>query len=263
MSFKLGDIIIDRILTGYAESLDGTPLYALSQLADSTIDISADSKDATDQRGNLIKKFWQGKTGTYTANNAMINTNIIGAAAGTGVQEASASAKITMPKIMTVKAGTALTLTDAKEGTIKVNAWGANGSMGKAYKQGTAASATDFGYTTASKKLDLPTDESTKLFIVKYDREVTSGFAIKNKADKFPSTVRLTLKALCVDPCSVNTLRACYIVLPSFQVSPEISLQLTTDAQLEYKGDLQVDYCSTDKSLYEFYMAKDDVEEDE
>ena len=115
MSFKLGDIIIDRILTGYAESLDGTPLYALSQLADSTIDISADSKDATDQRGNLIKKFWQGKTGTYTANNAMINTNIIGAAAGTGVQEASASAKITMPKIMTVKAGTALTLTDAKE----------------------------------------------------------------------------------------------------------------------------------------------------
>ena len=154
-------------------------------------------------------------------------------------------------------------LTDAKEGTIKVNAWGANGSMGKAYKQGTAASATDFGYTTASKKLDLPTDESTKLFIVKYDREVTSGFAIKNKADKFPSTVRLTLKALCVDPCSVNTLRACYIVLPSFQVSPEISLQLTTDAQLEYKGDLQVDYCSTDKSLYEFYMAEDDVEEDE
>lgn len=263
MSFKLGDIIIDRIQMGYAESLKGDPLYALSQLADSTIEISAESKDAKDQRGTIVKRFWQGKTGTYTANNAMINTNVIGANSGTGVEEASAENKIKMPKIITVKAGTTdITLDGAVEGTIKVNAYENNGSMGKAYTQAEAPEADKFGYVTGTKKLTLPTDPEVKKFVVKYDREVEQGVAVRNKADKFPSTIRLTLKALCVDPCSVDTLRACYIVLPSFQVSPEISLQLTTDAQLEYKGDLQVDYCSDDKSLYEFYMADDEEDEE-
>lgn len=266
MSFKLGDIIIDRIQMGYAESLKGEPLYVLSQLADSTIEISAESKDAKDQRGTIVKRFWQGKTGTYTANNAMINTNVMGANSGTGVEEASKENKIKMPKIITVKAGTeSIVLEDAIEGTIKVNAYENNGSMGKAYTQAEAADKDKFGYVTGTKTLSLPKpteDEDIKKFVIKYDREVEEGVAVRNKADKFPSTIRLTLKALCVDPCSVDTLRACYIVLPSFQVSPEISLQLTTDAQLEYKGDLQVAYCSDDKSLYEFYMA-DDAEKEE
>ena len=106
-----------------------------------------------------------------------------------------------------------------------------------------------------------PTDANETQYVVKYQRQVSEGVAIKNKADEFPGTVKLTLKALCVDPCSADTLRACYIVLPSFQVSPEISLELNTEANIEYKGDLQVDYCSADKTLYEIYIAADDEEE--
>lgn len=264
MSFKLGDIIIDRIQMGYAETLSGTPLYTLSQLADSTIEISADSKDATDKDGTLVKRFWKGKTGTYTANNAMVNVNVIGAAAGSGVEQASVETPSVMPKIMTVAKGTKdLVLEDAVEGSIQVSEYCANGTMGKTYTQAASASATAFGYVTDGNKFTAPTDTDVELYVVKYDRKVTSGIVIKNKADKFPKTVKLTLKALCVDPCTQDTLRACYIVLPSFQVSPEISLELTTESQIEYKGDLQVNYCSTDKSLYEFYMAEDDVEEDE
>lgn len=46
---------------------------------------------------------------------------------------------------------------------------------------------------------------------------------------KFPGTVKLILKVLAIEPCTADTLRAGYLVLPSFQVSPEVSLGLTTD----------------------------------
>lgn len=260
MAFKLDDIIIDRIQYGLAEDFDGNPLYTLTQLADATIDVTAESKDAVDSTGTLIKRFYQGKSGEFTANNAMLNLNILGAASGSGKEVATADAAINMPKIITVKAGSTVTLTDFVDGTVTVNALSTNGAMGTSYVKAATASDTEFGLTTAGV-LTPPTDAAETQFIVKYQRAVKSGVAIRNKADKFPGTVKLTLKALCVDPCSADTLRACYIELPSFQVSPEVSLNLTTDAQMEYKGTLQVDYCSADKALYNIYICEDDEEE--
>ena len=261
MAFKLDDIIIDRIQYGVAETFDGELLYTLTQLADATIDITAESKDAVDATGTLIKRFYQGKAGEFTANNAMLNLNILGAASGEGKINAGAGdLAIAMPKIITVKAGETATLTGFVTGTVTVNALSTNGSMGKAYTQSTSASTTAFGFAEDTGVLTPPTDATETQYIVKYTRNVESGVAIKNKADKFPGTVRLTLKALCVDPCSADTLRACYIVLPSFQVSPEVSLNLTTDAQMEYKGTLQVNYCSADKELYSVYIAEEDEE---
>ena len=258
MAFKLGDVIIDRIQYGVAEDFDGNLLYVLSQLTEATINVSAESKEAKDKDGTLVKKFWRGKTGTFEAKNAMLNLNVVGSSSGADPAFASATKKIAMPKIVTVNKGETIDLTGVVEGTVQVNAYGANGTMGKAYTMATAASKTEF--TVAGGTLTPPTDDDVDRYIVKYNRTVENGIAVYNKADQFPGTVKLTLKALCVDPCEADTLRACYIVLPSFQVSPEVSLSLQTDSQLDYKGDLQVAYCSLDKTLYEFYMAADDEE---
>ena len=260
MAFKLGDIIIDRIQYGFAEDFDGTPLYALSQLSEATINIAAESKEAKDKDGTLVKKFWRGKTGTFEAKNAMLNVNVLGSASGSDPEYASSDKAIAMPKIITVNAESSVKLADYISGTVTVSAYGANGNMGKVYTLGDEASETTFAITDDGT-LTPPTDGNEVRYIVKYNRDVKEGLAVYNKADKFPNTVKLTLKALCVDPCETDTLRACYIVLPSFQVSPEISLSLQTDAQIDYKGDLQVDYCSLNKTMYEFYFAADDEEE--
>lgn len=45
----------------------------------------------------------------------------------------------------------------------------------------------------------------------KYDRSVGAGVSITNRADKFPQTVKLTLKALAVDPCHSDVLKGLYI----------------------------------------------------
>lgn len=254
MAFKLDDIIIDRIQYGIAEDFEGNPLYALTQLSEATINITAESKDAVDNQGTLIKRFWQGKTGEFTAQNAMINLNIIGAASGEGKVVATNEKPIPMPKIVTVKSGSTITLTDYIDGTVTVTGMSGNGAMGAVYAKGAEASEKEFALTSEGV-LTPPTDPAETQYIVKYDRTVKSGVAIYNKADKFPQTVKLTLKALAVDPCTADTLRGVYIVLPSFQVSPEIEISMTTDANLSYSGSLQVDYCSADKTLYEIYFA--------
>lgn len=267
MAFKLDDIIIDRIQYGVAEDFDGHMLYALSQLSEATINISAESKDAVDAQGTLIKRFWQAKTGEFSATNAMLNLNILGAASGEGKIVASNDDPINMPKIIIVKAGTTVTLNGYDGGDIMVNAFGVNGAMGEAFTMADAdGSASETQFAVADGVLTPPTakDEDGNLipqYIVKYNRDVASGVGIVNRADKFPQTVKLTLKALCVDPCSTDTLRACYIVLPSFQVSPEVEITFDTEGNLAYNGQLQVDYCSADKALYYIYMAEEDEEE--
>lgn len=265
MAFKLDDLVIDRIQIATAEKTDGTLLYTLTQLSEATIETTAESKEAKSAEGSLIKKFYQGKAGTFTATNAMINLNVIGAASGTEKEIASKTSMIPMPKILIVKKGTTtVELVDGTDetlvaGTVHVNALGNNGAMGKAYTLGTGdASATEFKLT--GNTLTLPTDATADRFVVKFERKTANAVRIVNASDKFPGTVKLTLKALAVDPCEPDTLRSCYIIIPSFQVSPELSITLSTEGTLDYKGDMQISYCSADKELYTIVMCGDDEE---
>lgn len=246
---------------GIAEGSDGELLYTLTQLSEATIETTAESTDAVDNTGVLVKRFWRAKSGTFTATNAMLNLSVMGAASGSDAQVASSSAKIQMPKILIVnKTTNPITLTGVVEGTVRVNAIENNGTMGKKYTQGTTASDTEFGIASVNQ-LTLPTDAEATRFVVKYERQVESGVKISNQANKYPKTVKLTLKCLGIEPCSPDVLRAIYIVIPSFQVSSETSISLGAEATIDYSGDMQVDYCSANKELYYICMA--DEEEDE
>ena len=165
-----------------------------------------------------------------------------------------------MPGVKTVEVGTAsVALNGAVANSISVVGIAGNGTMMEAYTLDTTAGAKTFAF--ADGTLTLPTATDVAQFVVKYEREVASGVKVVNKADEFPKTIKLTLKALAVDVCSPDVLRSVLIVLPSFQVSPETTLNLNTDAQLQYSGDLQVSYCGSEgKVLYEIYFAEEDVE---
>lgn len=263
--FSLDGIVIDRIQYGVAENSAGEILYVLNQIADATIEVTAEAKEAKDAQGTLIKKFYSGKAGTFSANNAIVDFNILAASTGTAKEVAASDHKINMPKFFTVKNGvTTVNLDGAIEGTVNVIGISGNGTKVANYTKGAAASKTAFVY--ADGVVTLPTGVDTAevaQFMIKYDREVGadgSGVKVVNKASEYPASIILTLKALAIDPCTPDVVRACYIKLPNFQVSPETSISLTTDAQLEYKGDLAVAYCSPDKTLYEIYFAEEDAE---
>lgn len=134
----------------------------------------------------------------------MINLNVIGAASGTEKEVASTLNKIQMPKIVVVNKGVAeIALVDGTKetlvaDTIRVNALGNNGAMGKSYELSTSApSATEFA--VVGNTLKLPTDSTADKFVVKFERQAANAVKITNASDKFPGTVKLTLKALAVN----------------------------------------------------------------
>lgn len=287
MAFRLGDIIIDRLQYGWAEDFAGNHLYTLTQLQEATIEITSDPIEVRDKDGNLVKKIYRSKDGAFNAQNAFINTDIIAAASGISpIFAADAEGGIKMPKIMHVAntkgvngtvANIAVYGDDVPEeekdvveaADIKVIGQ-IGGSKGAVYTlagsdegstQGTA-DATHFAFVDGVLHLPLVSEAEAPEFLIKYTRTRKTGAVIKNQVTKFPKSCRLILKAVYFDPCEKDTLRGCYVELPSFMVSPEISIPLQTEAQIDFNGDLEVDYCSADKTLYNIYFPGDEEDED-
>ena len=265
MAFKLGDLIIDRIVNGVAENSAGQLLYLLTNLQEASINITADSVDAVDGTGTIIKTFYRGKQGEFTATNSTVSLPIINAMSGeTAPTYATSNAPINMPIIITAtKTGTTTLngITDnGVNANIVVNGVESNGTLGDVIDKNeyTITAGTGGAYSTITFSQEATYDQ----FIIKYDRAVTKdGIKIVNRSDKFPTSVKLTLKVLIVDPCTPDVIRAAYIVLPNFQPSPEMDMTFSTDATMDFTGKLQTAYCGVNKVLYEIYVCYDDVED--
>ena len=252
MAFKLGDVIIDRLQFGYGATKTKA-LYALTQLTNATIDITADSTDIKDKDGNLIYRKYSGKSGEVTATNAFMNLSEL----------ASDTNTIVMPIFKIVKAGETLDITDAVEDSFIVNALSANGSLGKAYTKGSAASATEFKVDTETDhKLTPPSDPEETQYLVKFKKNVKSGAKITISGDKYPKAHELYFKALAVDKCEIGSYRACIIHISSFMPSPEVSLALQGgDSQtMDYKGAILTNACSTSQDMVEIYFVDEEEE---
>ena len=173
MAFKLGDVIVDRLQFGYGAKVNGTPLYALTQLKEASIDITADSTDITDKDGNLVYRKYSGKKGEVTATNAFLNLAVVEALSATDAEIATAENGIVMPIITTVDAGKTLDITGYVEGSVVVNALNTKGSMGEEFKLGSNATATEFGITKADgskSTLVPPSADGEVQYIVKYKK---------------------------------------------------------------------------------------------
>lgn len=270
MAFKLGDVIVDRLQFGYGALKSGTPLYALTQLKEATIDITADSTDITDKDGNLVYRKYSGKKGEVSVVNVFLNLAVVETLSATDAEIATEENGIAMPIITTVNAGKTIDITGVveKDGVYKiaVNALSVKGSMGKEYQVavGETASTTEFAIKKESSKVTLipPTDTEEVQYIVKYTKTVKNGAKITNSGDKFPTAHELFFKALVVDPCDKESLRAAILHIPSFIPSPELSLALQGgDTQtMDYKGAIMLDTCSVDKELFSLYFV-DEVDE--
>lgn len=279
MAFKLGDVIVDRLQFGYGAKANGTPLYALTQLTEASIDITADSTDINDKDGNLVYRKYTGKKGEVTATNAFLNLAVTEVISATDAEIATADKTIVMPMIQIVNAGETLDISGVVEGSVHVNALSAKGSMGKEeFKLGTgAASKSEFSikhtdatgtpgetdYVPASDILTPPTADGETQYIVKYKKNIASGAKITNSGKKFPKSHELFFKALVVDKCDTETLKAAIIHIPSFMPSPEFTLALQGgDSQtMDYKGAMMLNACSVDSELFSIYYI-DEEEED-
>lgn len=256
---KINDILIDKIDSAVAYNSSDEVLYVLTQLSEASIEVTSESKEVRDKDGTLVKKFYTGKAGTFTATNALLNTSVIGAGMGGERQEASTSKTMIAPYVRTVNAAdtTTLKIPGVEETTIKVVGMTASGSMTTQYTKDTAASATAFA--VADDTISLPKDPNVASYDVICERSCKAGSKLTNRADEFPSTVHLVVKILGADPCTPDVVQVMYIDIPSFQVSPDQSFTLTSDSTIDYSGDMQVAYCNSEgKILYSLVVPQDE-----
>lgn len=274
MSFKLGDVIIDRLQFGYgASKTTGKALYALTQLTEATINVTADSMDIKDKDGNLVYRKYSGKTAELNAVNAFLNFAIAEVLSANSANIPTGDG-IPMPMFQTVSAGNKIDVTGYVRDTFVVNAV-YNGGMkipqtkDEEYKlaSGETPSAKEFAIKTEDDKTYLipPTDPDEKEYIVKYMKNVKSGAKITESASDYPKTHELYFKALAVDPCNKEMLKAIVIHIPEFIPSPELSLALQGgDTQtMNFNGAILANTCSTDKALFYIYFIDEDDKEEE
>lgn len=280
MAFKLGDVIVDRLQFGYGAKSNGVPLYALTQLTEASIEITADSTDINDKDGNLIYRKYTGKKGEVTTTNAFINLAVAETLAANDAEIATDGHGVVMPMIQIVKAGKTLDITGYAEGSVVVSSISPKGSMGKeTYALGSGKeSETEFCIkhidevkdlgdqhvtTPASDILIPPIAKGETQYIVKYKKTIHNGAKITNTGKKFPKAHELFFKALVVDKCDTETLKGVIIHIPSFMPSPEFTLALQGgDSQtMDYKGAMMLNACSPDQELFSIYYI-DEEEED-
>lgn len=250
-----------EILYGLASNFSDELLYTLDQLSSATIEITAESTDITDKKGNVVRRIYRSKSGNFTANNAFLHPAIMNAASGSEIEHASEEAAIRMPKIISVNAGEEIDVADAVEGTIHVMGLFGNGANDVEIIQGTEAIVGET-YKLADNKLTVPgsaTDAPTS-YIIRYERDVKSGMKLSNMADKFPNTVHMTFLCSYVDPCN-DALKPCYVYIPSFMPDPSVTINLDAENQeMSFNGTLQMDYCSgKNKILYVIYYPDEDI----
>lgn len=253
---------VKEILYGLAQDFNDNMLYTLDQLTSAQIEISSDPTEITDKRGNVIRNIYRSKSGTFTATSALLSPAVLQAQSGTLADIATSESPITMPCIKVVSPATVVDVADAKEGTIHVLGIYNNGADGVEIAAGsTAVVDKTYAYDDVNHTATMPgkADGAPDQYLIKYDRDMIDGMRIANTADSFPDTIKLTLYAAIMDPCS-DTYKSAYIVLPSFQPDPSTTISFDSDTQeVDFNGNLQVDFCGCEKALYFIYFDNEDV----
>ena len=240
MAFTLGNFYIDEILYGVAEK-NGNIDYVLDQLSSAQIEISADSTDITDKKGNIIRTTYRSKTGTFTATNALLHPAALNAQSGSDIKYASTAAngQIVMPKIVVGAPGTEVTIGEYTDGSIQLIPLYGNGANGTPLSDLTGI-VTGSGAATKIVFPEATTNGPTQ-YLAKFTRSVTSGAMLQNTTSVSSDLVKLTLFCAMGDPCQ-DSLRPCYVVIPRFAADPSMTISLDAETQeVDFSGNLNVD----------------------
>ena len=232
--------VLKEILYGVGE-VDGKLSYVLDQLTDASIEISADSTDITDKKGNIIRTTYRTKTGTFTATNALFHPAVLAAQTGKEIEYATAAKQIIMPKIFIDEPGAELTIGNYETGSIQViGIYGNGANAAPLSADAVTALLTGTGENTILTLPEATTGGPTQ-YLVKFDRSVSDGAKITNDTKSLPELNKLTLFCAMGDPCQ-DKLRPCYVVIPRFAPDPSMTLSLSADeTTVDFSGNLNVD----------------------
>ena len=210
---------------------------------------------------NIIRTTYRSKTGTFTATNALLHPAALNAQSGSAIQYASAAKAIVMPRIVVAEPGATVVTGEYSDLSLRVIGLFGNGANDIAMSPEDAVNLHVEGTTGANTAIKLPdkTDNGPIKYLVKYERNVTSGAMLQNTTAVSSDLVKLTLFCAMGDPCE-DSLRPCYVVIPRFAADPSMTISLDAETQeVDFAGNLNVDYCAGTSSLYYIYYPDEDL----
>ena len=261
---NLSNFIIDRILSGVGYGTDGAVYFKMDQCQDTSITCGSEATEIVDNVGAPVMTLYRAKTCEISGQNAILDMNLTAFQMGTTKTVANSTDKIVAPavEVFAVKKDetTHKLANTPVAAPAFIYALNDDSSLGEKYVLSTdAASATEF--TCANGVITLPTGitEGTEIF-VSYEYEAASGIEIVNSAKNFPKSCKLVLKALGYNPCEKDNKLACYVIFPSFEMSPDFDLSLQAGETQAWSGKASQDYCSKDKRLMSIVVVDEDDE---
>lgn len=250
MAFNKSELILDRVRSLTAHDLSTNEmLFRLTQLEEPSLNCTAEGEQVTDAVGAVITTMYRAKQAEFTATNSLLSLDLAAAQYGTKKVVGDTDAEILdyTYDILTITAdnatdGVALSHTPVAPNDIKFAYEVVDGGIGKSFRAGAAASATDFQISAG--KLIPPTGFTGKLF-VEYTFENENAAMVRNSASNFPEACSVIVYAYFRDVCNENIVYSGKIIIPKAKLNPEsIELALTSTGKHPFTFTIQKDYCA-------------------
>lgn len=252
MALNVNELVLDRVRSMTLHDLTtGGLICRLTQLADPSLNCTAEGEEVTDAVGARITTMYRAKSAEFTASNALFSLDLAAIQYGTEKVVADTDAEITdhTYEILTVTSadatnGVALAHTPTDPTCIRWAYEVIDGGIGRTFAAGASPSATEFQYNEG--KIVPPTGFTGKLF-VEYAFKNENAVLVRNSASNFPEACSAIIYALFRDVCNENIVYSGKIVIPKAKMNPEsIEIALTSTGQHSFALQINKDYCAED-----------------
>lgn len=248
------NFIVDRIGQLIKVNSAGQTVLRLTQVTTPSLSISTESVEATDALGNTIMEIMRAKKLEVTGENALIDLNLMAEQQGTKV---SSSAFITSRIEILDIASNKVTLKDEPtEAVTEIHVLDGSNPLGTTYT--VDSTATDGKFAITGKEITLPNGTTGQVFVT-YEYEAAEGKTthVEATSEEFPNVGKFIIQVLGYDPCDPETQKVGYIIMNRAQLKADVDLSFETEATHAFTITPLVDYCGTDKKLFDFVIENE------
>lgn len=264
MALNINELIIDRVRSMTLHDLtDGSMLCRLTQLAEPSLNCTAEGEEVTDALGSRITTMYRAKSAEFTANNALFSVDLAALQYGAEKEVGAASAEILDYTYEILKfaasdatQGIALAHTPADPEEIQYAYELVNGGIGRTFTAAATPSVTEFQVNEG--KIIPPTDFTGQLY-VEYTFENEDAVRVLNSASKFPEACSAVVYVMFRDVCNENLVYSGKIIIPKAKLNPEsIEIALTSTGQHPFSMMINRDYCANEgeDTLFEIIVSE-------
>ena len=261
----VNNFVIDHVLRGIMTKKNGEYMWSINQITNPSLNVAlSDTAQAVDALGTVIQEFDRGRSAEFGAENSIFDLSLYAAQMGRDVEVASGTAKIPVPAFETVdvtgtEAETYVTKKAPIEAITKIYVLNGDGTLGKAFVAGSAASADEFAYEEGTHTISLPTglEKGTQLFVM-YEYESEKATAVTANAIDFPKAGKFVLEVLGTSVCDPDTLIHAYVVFPNAKLDGNVDFTFATDGTHPFTIRALQDYCDKEKKLFSIVIPEED-----